>query len=243
MPAFAVSTCFLAIDSDRTASSRTKCFLSSVHCGPSSLSQSLHVALIDPTCFLGLLRDVAGTFSILFDLATIWTILLRALHLFDPIDASHRQFQDFLADQVDTTRNLSRFTFAQLFKKSARAGSALPSDDTVLLTNTACVGCKKCPVHCLKDGRWRPKPGSKFDNVKSPPPLLVTTPLAAPKLFSLSLTTRTKRNSPAKSPTRYSKQLNTSNPSLMLALLTTTLALPTPTPSVTMRRLIPNFLS
>ena len=27
-PAFAVSTCFLAIDSDRTASSRTKCFLS-----------------------------------------------------------------------------------------------------------------------------------------------------------------------------------------------------------------------
>ena len=158
----------------------------SIHCGPSSLSQSLHVALIDPTCFLGLLRDVAGTFSILFDLATIWTILLRALHLFDPIDASHRQFQDFLADQVDTTRNLSRFTFAQLFKKSARAGSALPSDDTVLLTNTACVGCKKCPVHCLKDGRWRPKPGSKFDNVKSPPPLLVTTPLAAPKLFSLS---------------------------------------------------------
>ena len=170
MPAFAVSTCFLAIDSDRTASSRTKCFLSSVHCGPSSLSQSQHVALIDPTCFLGLLRDVAGTFSILFDLATIWTILLRALHLFDPIDASHRQFQDFLADQVDTTRNLSRFTFAQLFKKSARAGSALPSDDTVLLTNTACVGCKKCPVHCLKDGRWRPKPGSKFDNVKSPRP-------------------------------------------------------------------------
>ena len=132
---------------------------------------------------------------------------------------SHRQFQEFLADQVDTTRNLSRFTFTldemlaaaqlasfqnsdcdvlkltrhkvlrqiesksvplstdlindtatQLFKKSARAGSALPSDDTVLLTNTACAGCKKCPIHCLKDGRWRPKPGSKFDNVKSPRP-------------------------------------------------------------------------
>ena len=132
---------------------------------------------------------------------------------------SHRQFQEFIADQVDTTRNLSRFTFTldemlaavqlasfhtsdcdvlkltrhkvlrqiesksaslsttlinatatQLFKKSARAGSALPSDDTVLLTNTACAGCKKCPIHCLKDGRWRPKPGSKFDNVKSPRP-------------------------------------------------------------------------
>ena len=25
-------------------------------------------------------------------------------------------------------------------------------------------------IHCLKDGRWRPKPGSKFDNVKSPRP-------------------------------------------------------------------------
>ena len=132
---------------------------------------------------------------------------------------SHRQFQDFLAEQVDTCRNLSRFTFTldemlaaaqlasfessdsdvlkrtrhkvlrqietksvslstdlindtatQLFKKAARADSALPSDDTVLLTNTACAGCKKCPVHCLKDGRWRPKPGSKFDNIKSPRP-------------------------------------------------------------------------
>ena len=132
---------------------------------------------------------------------------------------SHRKFQEFLADQVDTTRNLSRFTFTldemlaaaqlasfqnsdcdvlkltrhkvlrqiesksvplsttlindiatQLFKKSARAGSTLSSDDTVLLTNTACVGCKKCPVHCLKNGLWRPKPGSKFDNVKSPRP-------------------------------------------------------------------------
>ena len=94
----------------------------------------------------------------------------------------------------------------------------------------------------LKDGRWRPKPGSKFDNVKSPPPLLVTTPLAAPKLFSPSLTTRNKRNSLANSLTSYSSWLQTSNPSLTLALLTTTLALPIPPPSVTMRSLIPNFL-
>ena len=107
---------------------------------------------------------------------------------------SHRQFQNFLADQVDTTRNLSRFSFTldemlataqlasfdssdsdvlkrtrhkvlrqietqsvslstdlinntatQLFKEAARAGSALPSDDTFVLTNTVCAGCKKVP--------------------------------------------------------------------------------------------------
>ena len=73
-------------------------------------------------------------------------------------------------------------------------------------------------------------------------PLLATTPLAAPKLFSPSLTTRNKRNSPATSLTSYSSWLKTSHPSLTLALLTTTLALPITTPSVTMRSLIPNFL-
>ena len=148
---------------------------------------------------------------------------------------SHRQFQNFLADQVDATRNLSRFSFtldemlaaAQLaslessdsdsdvlkrtrhkvlqqietqsiplstdlinttatqpFKKAARAGSDLPSDDTVLLTNNSCAGCKKCPVHCLKDGRWRSKPGSKFDNIKSPRPVTRDDVTAAKTLLS-----------------------------------------------------------
>ena len=39
------------------------------------------------------------------------------------------------------------------------------------------------------------------------------------------------------------KNLKNSNPPSTLALLTTTLALPTPTPSVTMRSVIPDFLS
>lgn len=34
-------------------------------------------------------------------------------------------------------------------------------------TNTPCPGCKQCPLHCMKDGLWRPKP-TKFDGVKSP---------------------------------------------------------------------------
>ena len=67
----------------------------------------------------------------------------------------------------------ANFKISSLTKSTRPAtcrASALPSDDTVLLTNTACADCKKCPIHCLKDGRWRPKPGSKFDNVKSPRP-------------------------------------------------------------------------
>ena len=168
------------------------------------LSPSLHVALIDTTCFLWLLRDVADLFSPILDLVTIWlcmpfrflvilvssqSLLPRflSLPLSDPAGS-------FLADQVDTTRNLSRFSFTldemlataqlasfdssdsdvlkrtrhkvlrqietqsvslstdlinntatQLFKEAARAGSALASDDTFVLTNTVCAGCKKVP--------------------------------------------------------------------------------------------------
>ena len=84
----------------------------------------------------------------------------------------HKVLRQIESKSASLSTTLINATTTKLFKKSARAGSALPSDDadTVLLTNTACAGCKKCPIHCLKDGRWRPKPGSKFDNVKSPRP-------------------------------------------------------------------------
>ena len=62
--------------------------------------------------------------------------------------------------------------------------SALPSDDLVLRTNNACAGCKKGPVHCLKDGRWRSKPGNKFDDIKSPRPITRDDVAAAKTLLS-----------------------------------------------------------
>ena len=112
---------------------------------------------------------------------------------------SHRQFQEFIADQVDTTRNLSRFTFTldemlaavqlasfqtsdcdvlkltrhkvlrqiesksaslsttlinatatQLFKKSARAGSALPSDEATRPTQFSSL---TLPVPAARNAR------------------------------------------------------------------------------------------
>ena len=135
--------------------------------------------------------------------------------------ASQSAFHDFVADQVDTTRNLERFNYTldeflagaqlasfetstnpvltmtrhkvltqietkgvslstklinatatKLFRRAAHTSSAdHDSDGDMALvtkcTNTPCPECKQCPLHCMKDGLWRPKP-SKFDNVKSP---------------------------------------------------------------------------
>lgn len=66
------------------------------------------------------------------------------------------------------------------FKRAASLSSAADLDDpdvqndTVLVanddsTNKPCPGCRQCPIHCIRDGLWRPKP-SKFDTIKSPRP-------------------------------------------------------------------------
>ena len=134
---------------------------------------------------------------------------------------SQSDFHDFVANQVDTTRNLARFNYTldeflagaqlasfdtsvnpvltmtrhkvltqietkgvslstklindtatKLFRRAAHTSSTdHESDGDMALvtksTNTPCPGCKQCPLHCMKDGLWRPK-STKFDGVKSP---------------------------------------------------------------------------
>lgn len=132
---------------------------------------------------------------------------------------SRSEFHEFVANQVDTTRNFARFTYTldeflaaaqladfetsaspvltmtrhkvltkietksvslstqlinetatKLFRRAAHSSSADSDGDLALVTkstDTACPGCKQCPLHCMKDGLWRPKPG-EFDNIKSP---------------------------------------------------------------------------
>ena len=108
---------------------------------------------------------------------------------------SHRKFQEFLADQVDTTRNLSRFTFTQLFKKSARAVSALTIQFSSLTLPVPTVRNARYTVSKTVVGA--PNLAASLTISSHLAPFLATTPLAAPKLFCRSLTTRNKRNSPA----------------------------------------------
>ena len=146
---------------------------------------------------------------------------------------SHRNFQEFLADQrLSPSRPDPQPVAFLLFPRMTQFSSlTLP----VPTARNARYTVSKTVVGA-------PNLAASLTMSSHLAPLLATTPLAAPKLFSPSLTTRNKRNSPATSLTSYSSWLKTSHPSLTLALLTTTLALPITTPSVTMRSLIPNFL-
>ena len=60
------------------------------------------------------------------------------------------------------------------FKRATSHSRDADLSDTVLdaksdPTNKPCPGCRQCPIHCMRDGSWRPKP-SKFENIKSPRP-------------------------------------------------------------------------
>ena len=86
--------------------------------------------------------------------------------------------------EADPTLQLSTTLINQVTDKCFKRATSLSraadlddpdvQDDTVLVatgdsTNKPCPGCRQCPIHCIRDGLWRPKP-SKFDNIKSPRP-------------------------------------------------------------------------
>ena len=84
----------------------------------------------------------------------------------------HKVLTQIETKGVSLSTKLINATATKLVRRAAHTSSAdHDSDGDMALvtkcTNTPCPECKQCPLHCMKDGLWRPTP-SKFDNVKSP---------------------------------------------------------------------------
>merc|ERR1712216_656391 len=82
------------------------------------------------------------------------------------------------------------------FRKAAHSSGPAADDDgagvfvsVATPTNAACPECKRCTLHCVKDGLWRSRPG-KFYLVLSPSPVLASpVPIHPPARFpSVTLT-------------------------------------------------------